>query len=104
MVAISQLDLTASCDHCYAEPCRCDDPDLWLERDTSSYHADLMMLVRKATRSDEYADLAGEVPTKLRALKAAAEAIAKDIETLLGHEHEWNDSDYCSICGADGRA
>jgi hypothetical protein len=23
---------------------------------------------------------------------------------LRDHVHEWNDNDYCSICGADGRA
>lgn len=28
----------------------------------------------------------------------------REMQTLAGHAHRWNDDDYCSICGADGRA
>lgn len=39
-------------------------------------------------RANEYADLAGEeLPYP-----------------QVAHAHQWNDSDYCSVCGADGRA
>jgi hypothetical protein len=28
----------------------------------------------------------------------------REIQQLAGHTHRWDDDDYCSICGADGRA
>jgi hypothetical protein len=60
--------------------------------------------IRKATKSDEYADLASEPGYALRDILYTLEAAKEDVRELLGHEHQWNENDYCSICGADGRA
>lgn len=40
-------------------------------------------------------------------LREAAEDVAwaeSWIRDLLNHRCEWNDDDYCNVCGADGRA
>lgn len=28
----------------------------------------------------------------------------REMQSLAGHSHRWNEDDYCSVCGADGRA
>ena len=68
-------------------------------------------LPRKLARAEEYMHLAGIVPEDydaterpydeaIRILKHTLERI----EMLKNHTHQWNDDDYCDICGADGRA
>lgn len=75
------------------------------------YH-DAQRFISETARSVEYADLAGE-PAK-PVYKASKAEIGKAIAILKrahaelceleGHAHRWNSDDYCSICGADGRA
>ena len=71
---------------------------------TSDLYFEIKAAARKACKSDEYADLAGEPGTALRDLRDNLKAGLEHVEFLLGHTHQWNDNDYCSICGADGRA
>lgn len=61
-------------------------------------------LVRKAMKSDQWADLAGEPALSLLALRVALKDAVKHAESLRTHRHEWDNNDYCMICGADGRA
>lgn len=68
--------------------------------------------VQSTTRSAQYAELAGEstgdVYKARKAEVGRAIAILESTHTELceleRHSHIWNDDDYCSICGADGRA
>lgn len=61
-------------------------------------------------RSAQSADLAGEEPPYQAALADIDRTIGflkhyrAEIQRLAGHTHRWNGDDYCSICGADGRA
>jgi hypothetical protein len=61
-------------------------------------------------RSAEYAHLAGEgdpYGDTLRDIDATIgylKHFRREMQALAGHEHRWNEDDYCSICGADGRA
>jgi hypothetical protein len=65
---------------------------------------------REICRSAEYADNAGEEPPYREALKdidaaiGALKAARREMQALAGHRHRWNSDDYCTICGADGRA
>lgn len=69
-------------------------------------------LPQRAARAAEYADLSGEdgravyrsAQRDLEAVIREARAAARAIKALAGHVHVWNDDDYCSACGADGRA
>lgn len=75
------------------------------------YH-DAQRFISEAARSAQYAELAGE-PTSVvykdkkaeigRAILALKRAHA-ELTELEGHSHKWGSDDYCSICGADGRA
>ena len=47
-----------------------------------------------------YADIQAEVSRLIGRLKR----VHAEIGARRGHAHEWGDSDYCRICGADGRA
>ena len=67
-------------------------------------------LLREAMREAEAADLSGEptqYPYYLRDIDAAIGALKDlraDMQRLASHAHQWDGSDYCLICGADGRA
>lgn len=64
----------------------------------------------ETTREAQGCDLAGEEPPYPRVLGDIDAAIGylkeyrEQIQRLAGHSHKWNEDDYCSICGADGRA
>jgi hypothetical protein len=61
-------------------------------------------------RSAQYADNAGEGDPYGDALNDIDRAIGQlkrfrsEIQHLAKHTHRWDGNDYCSICGADGRA
>jgi hypothetical protein len=70
---------------------------------------------RRAARSEEYYYLAGlglsDAPRPyhkskrdLQRLIGYANREIKAIQQLERHTHEWDEEDYCMICGADGRA
>ena len=67
---------------------------------------------REAARNAKYFELSGmDGPNPYdAALNCIGRAIAelrqeaRAIKALKNHAHNWNDDDYCSICGADGRA
>lgn len=65
---------------------------------------------REACSSAEGCDLAGEpspYPGFLADLDATIgflKRYRRDLQHLAHHVHDWNSDDYCSICGADGRA
>jgi hypothetical protein len=40
----------------------------------------------------------------LRAIAAEIEQQAEAVESLKGHQHKFNDEDYCIYCGLDGRS
>jgi len=67
-------------------------------------------LYRETCSSAESADLSGyesPYPSVLADIDATIgmlKGFRRDVQSLGGHCHDWNDSDYCSICGADGRA
>lgn len=64
----------------------------------------------EAKRSAEYADLGGAAspyPELLADVDAAIGFLKRyraSLQALSKHAHDWNASDYCTICGADGRA
>ncbi len=80
--------------------------------------AELLISVRRITdrlehetcRSAESANLAGEEPPYRRVLGDIDTTIGflkhyrAEIQRLAHHEHDWDSTDYCSICGTDGRA
>lgn len=61
-------------------------------------------------RSAEYANLAGEGDPYGDTLRDIDRTIGflkryrLEMQSLAGHEHRWNEDDYCDVCGADGRA
>jgi hypothetical protein len=67
---------------------------------------------RRAVRSAEYADLAGDsgLAELKRSRRALAGILREARETIDGaifchqNAHSWGDNDYCNRCGADGRA
>lgn len=67
-------------------------------------------LEREVCENAQGADLAGE-PSPYRFYLGRIDAaighlkrFRRDVQELSKHAHDWNESDYCSICGADGRA
>ena len=50
--------------------------------------------------ADPYDDLARQIDRSIGRLKRAR----KDAQALRAHTHDWDQNDYCVICGADGRA
>ena len=69
----------------------------------------LFHLLDEAVRSQEYYDLAGIGPEDgcyppLYDLKKALQRALSEVRQMERHEHVWNESDYCDICGNDGRA
>lgn len=56
-------------------------------------------------RFNESADLSGEqYRNAFLDFALKCERWAKEARAIAKHIHEWNGDDYCSICGADGRA
>lgn len=47
-----------------------------------------------------YRQALNEIDAAIGKLKAAR----REMQAIASHMHEWNDDDYCRICGADGRA
>lgn len=69
------------------------------------WHAvNLRAQLRVAISSDNYADISGEPALEVRAFRAAAELVAREAAEIAAHAHDWNERDYCRVCGADGRA
>jgi len=75
----------------------------YVERLTSRMEAEVC-------KSAEYANLGGDespYPRTLGDIDAAIGHLKRfraEMQLLAGHTHNWDGSDYCSICGADGRA
>lgn len=65
---------------------------------------------RELCRSAEYADIGGDespYPAALRDIDATIGFLKRfraDIQKLRTHRHKYDSNDYCTICGADGRA
>lgn len=64
-----------------------------------------------AQRSAEYADLGGydadPYGQLLKGIDASIGSLKKfrrEVQAQKSHTHKWNSDEYCSICGADGRA
>lgn len=70
----------------------------------------LPMLEAEADRYAEGCDLAGEgggyrdIQAELSHLIGALKRVHRALGNQAGHQHDWNESDYCVICGRDGRA
>jgi hypothetical protein len=73
---------------------------------TSDLYFEIKAAIRKATQNDQYAQEIGEsqLATALPDLKADLLLAIQMIDEIVDHAHQWNDNDYCNICGADGRA
>ena len=71
---------------------------------------DLEMLVEVSSREATNLSTAGEpspypdILVKLGHVIRNAEYAHRVIGQMARHTHEWNDYDYCSVCGADGRS
>jgi hypothetical protein len=68
------------------------------------YTEKLRDLISHAGTQDKWAHYAGQGAVHLAALIDALKWAKDEAVYLKGHEHEWNGSDYCTICGLDGRA
>lgn len=65
----------------------------------------LIPMIRAAERDDELAGQADAPAIELIALERAfREAARRARARRQSHDHTWNEDDYCSVCGADGRA
>jgi len=68
--------------------------------------------INRVCRSAEHAELAGECGAAVydaAIVDAEAEIMylkqyIADLKELRTHEHQWDSNDYCTLCGADGRA
>lgn len=61
--------------------------------------------IGQLNRDYEIANMYGEKVEETYAMLAdALEAYAREVRGYENHAHQWNDDDYCSVCGADGRA
>lgn len=64
----------------------------------------------ETARAAESADLAGEGSPYPRALGEIDASIGylkryrQELQALAQHAHVWDENDYCTVCGADGRA
>jgi hypothetical protein len=50
--------------------------------------------------ANPYGDLAKQIDRTIGMLKRTR----AEVQALRSHAHKWNSDDYCSVCGADGRA
>jgi hypothetical protein len=70
----------------------------------------LESLPTEAARVAQYADLAGEpsdyprYQNDISHLIGRLKRVHQELGYLRRHRHDWDDQDYCAICGADGRA
>lgn len=65
-----------------------------------------MNIARQVQNIREYGG-AEDVKAMRRQLQEAIAEARRDLrefESLLNHAHQWNEDDYCDICGADGRS
>ena len=69
--------------------------------------------LHEAKRKSEYISLAGipDIESPYREFRKEIAKTIKDLRMLSReakrleyHMHEWNEDDYCIVCGADGRA
>lgn len=60
--------------------------------------------IAHASRAREYADIAGEEDDSFQLLEDQLQSALVEVRSVRHHQHEWNEDDYCDICGADGRA
>jgi len=62
--------------------------------------------IRRASRQEEYASLAGEeIDGGYWAVEHTLERALEQVRELRGHAHQWDSEDgFCTVCGADGAA
>ena len=86
--------------------------------DTQGILNAIAVLPREAAKSNQYYELSGIGPDEAEGILPPYDEAIRDLERvraqcgkalaairkLKGHKHDWNEDDYCSICGADGRA
>ena len=65
---------------------------------------ELMDLAGFYEGDEEWEDFYTNAQKDLESIIQAAEAAHEEINQLRLHAHDWNEDDYCSMCGADGRA
>ena len=80
----------------------------WLEMATSA----CMAFPHETAHDHEYWELGGcddaspyeETKAAIAQLKKVLAEAEAELASLETHAHEWNDYEYCRVCGADGRA
>lgn len=73
--------------------------------DTSELSAAISIAIESAVRFMESVDLGGyDAVNAYDSIIATLERGLAEVRAVRGHKHMWNINDYCSICGADGRA
>lgn len=75
---------------------------------------DAYAIVRRVERAEQTSRIVGDAEGLREAYIAAARELGqqiadakqalRDLATLRQHRCDWNDEDYCNVCGADGRA
>lgn len=83
-------------------------PELSLLEDVERHVA---VDLQKACRTAQYEESAGENVTAYRDLMGRIDRsigvlkrFRREVQAVAKHAHQWDNDDYCSICGADGRA
>ena len=74
-----------------------------LDRLTGRMESEICRAAQSASlagEGDPYRCALGDIDHAIGALKR----FRSEMQWLAGHAHRWSDDDYCSICGADGRA
>lgn len=67
-------------------------------------YLEISPLITKAGKREQYWELGGhDGPEPLECLERALQRALDEVRELRGHEHQWNEDDYCDICGRDGR-
>lgn len=67
------------------------------------WRTELEALESRAFRAWQHWDLSGDGPDPLATLCTALLLEARDMRALRRHRHEYDDDDYCVVCGRDGR-
>lgn len=66
--------------------------------------------IKEAQTEKNNWDMAGETAESLESeplftsLERIIENGLQNLREMRDHTHKWNDDDYCSVCGLDGRA
>ncbi len=84
-----------------------------LSTDLDAAHRAIAHAPSIAAKRTSYYEIAGDYETTppydemlhdLGKLIAAARAACREIKSLKGHTHQWNDDGFCNVCSADGNA